>query len=68
MEIEYKTFDEMPMFISIPEAATLLGISNPCLYGIIKRDSTFPILNLGRRKVVPTEQLKAWIDKNCTRK
>ncbi len=62
MITDYKSFDEMPMFISIPQAAVVLGISNPCLYGIIKRDPTFPVLSLGRRRVVPTADLKQWID------
>ena len=62
MITDYKSFDEMPMFISIPQAAVVLGISNPCLYGIIKRDPTFPVLSLGRRRVVPTSNLKEWID------
>ncbi|MCR5150401.1 MAG: helix-turn-helix domain-containing protein, partial [Clostridiales bacterium] len=62
MITDYKSFDEMPMFISIPQAAVVLGISNPCLYGIIKRDPTFPVLSLGRRRVVPTSNLKQWID------
>ncbi len=59
---QYKSFDEMPMFLSIPQAADVLGISNPCLYGVIKRDPTFPVLSLGRRRVVPTADLKQWID------
>lgn len=62
MITDYKSFEEMPMFISIPQAAVVLGISNPCLYGIIKRDPSFPVLSLGRRRVVPTSNLKQWID------
>lgn len=67
MITDYKSFEEMPMFISIPQAAVVLGISNPCLYGIIKRDPNFPILNLGRRKVIPTKALEKWIEENCKR-
>ena len=65
--MEYKNFDEMPMFISVPKTAELLGISAPSLYKLIKEDKTFPVLTMGRRKTVPTEKLKEWVDKNCTR-
>ncbi len=64
---EYKSFDEMPMFITIPQAAKLLGVTPPCIYNIITKDKTFPVLPLGRRKVVPTEQLKQWVELNCKR-
>jgi predicted DNA-binding transcriptional regulator AlpA len=65
--MEYKNFDEMPMFISIPETARLLGIVPASLYRVIENDPSFPVVALGRRKVIPTAQLKEWIAKKCTR-
>ncbi len=63
--MEYKSFYEMPAFISIPEAAKFLGIATPSLYKQIAKDKSFPILTIGRRKLVPTDNLKRWIDEKC---
>lgn len=63
--MDYKSFDEMPAFISIPEAAQFLGIATPSLYKQITKDKSFPILAIGRRKLVPTDNLKKWIDEKC---
>lgn len=55
--MKYKNFDDMPMFISVPEASEILGISAVSLYKMIKNDKTFPVVVMGRRKSVPKEQL-----------
>ena len=65
---QYKSFDEMPMFLSIPQAADVLGVSNPCLYGVIKRDPTFPVIQMGRRRVVPSKQLEEWISEQIRKR
>ena len=64
---EYKSFDEMPMFVSIPQAASILGVTPPCLYTLIETDKTFPVFNIGRRRMVPSEKLKAWVEAQCER-
>jgi excisionase family DNA binding protein len=63
----YKNFDELPMVLSVAQASEVLGISTVSMYKLIEKDNTFPVLILGRRKVVPKEQLKDWINNNCTR-
>lgn len=65
--MQYKSFDEMPVFITVPKAAEVLGISAVSLYKLIETDKSFPVLIMGRRKSVPKEQLKEWVEKNCTR-
>lgn len=59
---QYKSFDEMPEFISMPQAAAVLGISGASLYRYADRDKTFPVITMGRRHMVPTKQLEKWID------
>lgn len=66
-ESMYTNFDDMPMMLSVPQAAEVLGISDVSLYKLIRNDNSFPVVIMGRRKSVPKEQLKAWIDSNCTR-
>ena len=59
----YTNFDEMPVTLSVEQAADALSISAVSLYKLIKKDKTFPALNMGRRIVIPKENLKKWIDK-----
>lgn len=55
---------EMPVMLSVNQAAEGLGISNVSLYKLIEKDKSFPVVQLGRRKSIPKEQLKEWIDEN----
>lgn len=50
-----------PEFLSIAQVATRLGISRPHCYRLAAR-GLLPVLELGRRKVVPTEWLNRWLD------
>lgn len=63
----YKDFDEMPVMLSVAQAAEVLGISSVSLYKLIDKDKSFPVVQLGRRKSVPKEQLKIWINTNSKR-
>lgn len=63
----YKSIEEMPVVMSVTEAAQALGISSVSLYKLIDKDKTFPVVTIGRRKVVPKEQLMEWINNNCKR-
>lgn len=45
---------------TIPETAELLGISKSYAYELVKT-RRLPVLELGRRKVIPKVQLDAWI-------
>ena len=63
----YKNFDDMPVMLSVAQAAEVLGISSVSLYKLIDKDKSFPVVQLGRRKSIPKEQLKIWIDTNSKR-
>ena len=63
----YKDFDEMPVMLSVAQAAEVLGISSVSLYKLIDKDKSFPVVQLGRRKSIPKEQLKIWINTNSKR-
>lgn len=60
----YKNFDEMPVMLSVNQAAEVLGISNVSLYKLIEKDKSFPVVQLGRRKSIPKEQLRNGLMKN----
>lgn len=48
---------------SITEVAELLGISKGYAYSLVK-ERKLPVLDLGRRKVIPKERLEKWIIEN----
>lgn len=67
MESKYKSFEELPLMLSVVQVAEILGISAVSLYKLIRTDNTFPVVVMGRRKSVPKEQLKSWIETNSKR-
>ncbi len=48
---------------SVQEVAELLGISKSYAYQLVK-EKKLPILDLGKRKVIPKALLEAWIQEN----
>ena len=58
----FTSFEEMPVTLSVEQAAEALSISTVSLYKLIKKDKTFPAINMGRRIVIPKENLKKRLD------
>lgn len=50
-EVKYKSYDELPLMLSVPEVAAVLGISRAGAYELA-RSKGFPALNIGSRIVV----------------
>lgn len=48
---------------SVPEAAAILGISKSYAYTLVK-EKKLPVLNVGRRKIIPKISLETWIKEN----
>ena len=62
MKLEkYKSFDDLPLMLSVPELASVLGISRAGGYELVK-EKGFPSLTIGSRILVPRDKLIAWID------
>ncbi len=62
MKLEkYKSFDDLPLMLSVPELASVLGISRTRAYELA-REKGFPSLIIGARILVPRDKLVAWID------
>jgi excisionase family DNA binding protein len=57
----YVLGDELPIVLSVPKAARLLGISKDLAYELIAQ-AELPAIHLGRRILVPTRRLMAFID------
>ena len=62
----YKSYDELPLMLSVPEVAAVLGISRAGEYALARSDG-FPALKIGSRIVVPKEKFIDWIDCQTSR-
>ena len=58
---EYKTFEDLPLMLSVPDLASVLGISRAGAYELVK-EKGFPSLTVGYRILIPRDKLIAWID------
>jgi len=56
----YKSYDELPLFLNVKQLADLLGVSDSSVYELIQEDG-FPSLRIGKRIVIPKEELREWI-------
>ena len=57
----YKSYDELPLMLSVPEVAAVLGISRAGAYELVRSDG-FPALRIGSRIVVPKEKFIEWVN------
>ena len=62
---EYRSFDDLPLMLSVQDVASVLGISRAGTYELVK-EKDFPSLSIGSRILVPREKLIAWIDKKSS--
>ena len=61
---KYNSFDELPLMLSVPEMASVLGISRAGAYELVKENG-FPSLTIGSRILIPRDKLIVWIDKKA---
>ena len=64
-QVQYKSFEELPLMLSVPEVASVLGISRAGAYELVKSQG-FPAMTIGSRIIVPRDKLIAWIDEKST--
>ena len=60
---KYTTYDDLPLMLSVPDIASVLGISRAGAYELVRSDG-FPLLRIGSRIVVPKERFINWINAN----
>ena len=65
-EIRFKTYDDLPLMLSVPDLMEALGISRAGAYELVKSEG-FPALHIGNRILIPKEELIAWIKENTNR-
>ena len=57
----YTNYDDLPLMLSVPDVASVLGISRAGAYELVRSDG-FPSLRIGSRIVVPKEKFIGWIN------
>ena len=63
-KVTFKSYEELPLTLSVPEMAVALGISRAGAYELARTEG-FPALKIGTRIVIPKDKLKEWVDKNA---
>lgn len=61
MNSTFTTFDQLPIVLSAKTMAKALGISESKAYEIF-RSKDFPVIILGRRKLVAKDKLIEWLN------
>ena len=57
---EYKSYDELPLFLNSETVAKVIGVSPSSGYELM-HELDFPVLRIGNRMVVPKEQFIQWV-------
>ena len=60
----YKTYDDLPRMLSVPDLAKVLGISRAGAYDLA-HSKEFPSMKIGNRIIVPKDKFLLWIEKQC---
>ena len=60
---EYRSYDELPLFLNAKLVAEVLGVSPSSGYELI-HEPGFPVLKVGSRMVVPKEQFIRWVQEH----
>ena len=63
---EYKSYDDLPLMMSVQEVADVLGISKSSAY-VLAKEKGFPTLKIGARVVIPRDRFIEWINKNVSK-
>mgnify|MGYP003018416680 FL=1 len=58
----FKSYEDLPLMLSVPEMAAALGISRAVAYELARSEG-FPALRIGTRIVIPKDKLQEWVDK-----
>lgn len=57
---KYKSYDELPLMLSVIQVAEVLGISKTSAYELVHTDD-FPSITIGKRLIVPKDKFIEWI-------
>lgn len=61
LENNYKNYSDLPLTLSVPEVAAVLGISRAGAYELV-HSASFPKVKIGKRILVPKDKFIEWLD------
>ena len=59
----YKSYDDLPLFLNAELVAKVLGVSPSSGYELM-HEPDFPVLKVGSRMVVPKEKFVEWVEQH----
>ena len=62
-ESNYKSYDELPLFLNAATVAKVLGIAPSSSYELM-HEKDFPALRIGNRIVVPKDAFIRWVEQH----
>ena len=62
-KVQFRSYEELPLMLSVPEMAAALGISLAGAYELVRTEG-FPALKIGSRIVIPKDELQEWVKRN----
>ncbi len=60
---QYKSYEELPLFLNADLVSKVLGVSPSSGYELM-HEPGFPVLKVGSRIVVPKEKFIQWVEKH----
>ena len=60
-EEKFRSYDELPLTLTVPEVGEVLAISRAKAYDLARSEG-FPSMRIGTRILVPRDKLILWID------
>ena len=60
---EYKSYDELPLFLNAAMVAKVLGVAPSSAYELLHEED-FPVLKIGNRLVIPKEKFIQWVEQH----
>lgn len=61
-ESNFKSYDELPLFLNAETVAKVLGVSPSSGYELM-HEKDFPVLLIGSRMVVPKDKFLSWVER-----
>ena len=62
-ESNYKSYDDLPLFLNAATVAKVLGVAPSSSYELM-HEKDFPTLRIGNRIVVPKEAFIQWVEQH----
>lgn len=60
----YKSYEDLPLMLTVPDVALVPGVSRAGAYELAHSEE-FPVLKGGNRIVIPKDKFLLWVERHC---